>query len=91
MKNINIEKALYPEAGELQYCEESESFKALILDVELDPIEVEFMCDDTIQINTEGYTFLTLDLEKLEQLIFLMGEAEVAYADLEEDLEEELG
>lgn len=91
MKNINIEEVLYPEAGQLLYCEESESFKALIVDVELDPIEIEFMCDDTIQINTEGYTFLTLDRNLLKQLIFLMGKAKISYADLEKNLEEELG
>ena len=82
MEYIDIEKALYPEAWELKYCEESQSFKALIVDTELDPLEVEFHSDDTIQINTEGYTHITLDQDSLVQLLSLMSKAEDLYEEM---------
>jgi hypothetical protein len=84
MENINIEKTLYPEAGELYYHEESQTFKSVIVDAELDPIEVTIMNDDTVQIHTEDYSFITLDRDSLQQLLSLMDEVETKYEELEE-------
>ena len=44
-----------------------------ILDMELDPIEVELM-EDEVQLNVEDYTYIKLDRETLEKLLDLMDE-----------------
>jgi len=75
--NNDIEKALNPNVNILQIRNEIAS--AEIFDAELDPIECSFNYDACVQINTDGYSHITLTLENLETLKKLIIQAENYY------------
>ena len=82
-KQINIEKILFPNSGKLII--KDECITAQIVDIELDPIECSFHNDDCVNIDTKGYTYITLSIENLEQLIRLTYKAQEKYEEMFEN------
>jgi hypothetical protein len=78
--NKNIEDLLYPENNKLVFV--NDEITTTIVDCELDEYECTFNGADDIQINTEGYTHITLDINALESLIELIKKAEKMYKKL---------
>jgi len=74
----NLEKIMFPEHNKLIIDNEGTA-KALIVDEELDPIECVFNNDNCVQLNTDGYSYLTLSIDNLQQLIKLITKAEKHY------------
>lgn len=50
-----------------------------IQDIEGDVIRVKFNNDGCVHIDTEGYTYITLEYSKLEELMCMIGDAEELY------------
>ena len=75
-KKLNIEKTLYPKKDKLII--EDGIIKTTIVDCELDSYECTFG-EQGVEINTEGYTHITLDINDLDNLIFLIMDAEEMY------------
>jgi len=74
----NLEKIMFPEHNKLIIDSEGTA-KALIVDEELDTIECVFNNDNCVQLNTECYSYLTLSVDNLQQLIKLITKAEKHY------------
>jgi hypothetical protein len=79
MKMKELKKGVNPEHGVLFFCEETEIYKAVVLDVELDPLDCAFLNDGTVEIDTKDLTYLTLDRETLMELIVLIDESSLKY------------
>lgn len=77
--NVDIEKELNPNANILQIDDKNEIASAEIFDAELDPLECSFNYDACVEINTDGYSHITLTLENLETLKKLIIQAEKYY------------
>jgi hypothetical protein len=79
-KEINIEKALYPNVkiGKLKADKEG-TLKATIIDAELDDIQCTFNYDGCVELDTDGYAFITLSIDNLYQLIALIEKSENKY------------
>jgi hypothetical protein len=77
MKKINIEDVLVPKRNKLVI--DGNVISTTIVDCELDPYECTFGGANDVEINTEGYTHITLDINDLENLIQLIEEAELMY------------
>jgi hypothetical protein len=75
--NKNIEDLLYPDNNKLVF--NDDEITTTIVDCELDEYECRFNGAEDIQINTEGYTHITLDINILESLIALIRKAEKMY------------
>ena len=86
METMPPPQVLNPEAGKLVYCKDSMSYKSVVYDAELDPIECNFQCDDTLMIRTEDYEYISLDREALVQLITLLDLASEKFEN-EDDIE----
>ena len=78
-KEINIEKKFFPNAGKLVKSKEGE-LSTEIIDAELDPIQCKFNNDDCVEINTKNLSYITLSSRNLEDLLYLIQEAEARYA-----------
>ena len=52
------------------------SITTTIVDCELDAFECKFNGMRDVEINTNGYSYITLNINQLEDLIFLIWEAE---------------
>ena len=76
----NIEEFLHPNNGKLII--DDGIIKSTIVDCELDEYECIFNGADDIQINTEGYTHITLDINTLVSLIALIKKAKKMYKKL---------
>ena len=76
----NIEGIIYPKNNKLII--DDYEISTTIVDCELDEYECRFNGAEDIQINTEGYTHITLDIDKLESLILLIKKAEKMYKKL---------
>ena len=76
-KQINIEDILVPSRHKLKVKEGV--ITTTILDCELDPYKCTFGGARDVEICTEGYTHITLDINDLEDLIYLIWEAEEKY------------
>ena len=76
----NIEDIIYPKNNKLII--DDYEISTTIVDCELDEYECRFNGAEDIQINTEGYTHITLDIDKLESLILLIKKAENMYKKL---------
>lgn len=74
---MDLEKIFFPESNKLII--EREQITAVIVDEELDPIDCSFNNDNCVNLDTEGYTYLTLSRENLEQLINLIDASEAKY------------
>jgi hypothetical protein len=77
MKKINIEDVLVPKKNKLVI--DGNVISTTIVDCELDPYECTFNWANDVEINTEGYTHITLDINDLENLIQLIRKAELMY------------
>jgi hypothetical protein len=77
MKKINIEYVLVPKRNKLVI--DGNVISTTIVDCELDPYECTFGGANDVEINTEGYTHITLDINDLENLIQLIKKAELMY------------
>lgn len=77
-KEIDIMKEFFPSAYKLKTDKEG-NISTIIVDEELDGFECEFIGADSIQINTEGYSYITLSINKLYKLIELIEKAESKY------------
>jgi hypothetical protein len=75
-----IEDLLYPNNNKLIIG--NDEITTTIVDCELDEYECTFNGAEDIQINTEGYTHITLDIDTLESLILLIKKAEKMYKKL---------
>lgn len=80
MKNINIEDVFAPNRNKLVI--EDGVIKTTITDCELDPYECTFNYAEDVEINTEGYTHITLNINDLENLIYLIKKAEEKYKEI---------
>lgn len=69
----DLEDLLVPGNGKLVV--KDGVIKATIVDCELDAVECYFG-EDAVEINTEGYTYIALDIPMLKKLIKLIKEAE---------------
>ena len=78
---MDIEDKLFPENGKL--IKNGEEAKALIVDIELDPIECSFNNDGCVELNTDKYSYITLSKQNLKQLQRLINEAEKYYKTVE--------
>lgn len=78
--NKNIEDMLYPNNNKLIF--NNDEITATIIDCELDEYECTFNGAEDIQIKTEGYTHITLDIDTLKSLILLIRKAENMYKKL---------
>jgi hypothetical protein len=67
-----IEKMFLPSSGELRYKEGI--FSSKILDAEIDVLSCTFNNDECVEINTKNYTYITLSLDNLYNLIDLIKE-----------------
>jgi hypothetical protein len=77
-KNIDIEKALYPKSNVLR-TDKDGNITATIVDAELDGIECQFNYDGCVQLETEGYSYITLSVDNLLKLVELIEKAERKY------------
>lgn len=77
-KEINIDKVLFPDSGEL-YTDKEGTIRARIIDEEIDPIDVRFDYDGCVHIDTKEYTHITLSLDNLSELMGMIIEAEEEY------------
>jgi len=75
--NKNIEDLLYPNNNKLIL--NDDEITTTIVDCELDEYECKFNGAEDIQINTEGYTHIILDIDTLVSLITLIKKAEKMY------------
>jgi len=71
-------KRTYPQNGKLLVDKEG-AIRTVIIDDELDGIECKFNYDGCVEINTEGYTYLSLSIDNLFQLASLIEKAEKMY------------
>lgn len=77
-ENINIEKELFPESWAIQEDKDG-NLTAEIVDMELDPYPCSFTFSETVEIETKGYTHITLSIDDLYRLIDLIEESEERY------------
>ena len=78
--NKNTDDLLYPNNNKLIF--NNDEITTTIVDCELDEYECTFNGAEDIQINTEGYTHITLDIDILKSLIALIRKAEKMYEKL---------
>ena len=81
MKEIDIEKELYPEKNLLKV--EDGLITATIVDAELDGLDCSFLYDDCVEINTEGLAYIKLSIENLNTLKNLIKKAEIIYNEID--------
>jgi|TARA_R110000822_G_scaffold80191_2_gene191231 hypothetical protein len=80
MKDGNVEDFMFPGHGVILV--EGEKVTATIIDAELDPVKCTFNGDECVQLDTSGYTHLTLTWDNLKELIKLTSKAEIIIKDL---------
>lgn len=73
----SIDEILVPKVNQLQF-KDGVAFVD-IADAELDPIRCEFTNGDSVKLDVEKYTYITLDSDNLELLLELIVEAEEWY------------
>jgi hypothetical protein len=73
---MDIVKVLVPDAYKLKKIRGG-GYKSIIVDEELDPFEVHFNGDGCMEINTEGMTYITLSIDTLHDMLYLLEEAEL--------------
>jgi hypothetical protein len=80
--NVDLEELFLPKQGELTE-DELGTLKTEILDEELDVLDCTFNNDGCVEINTDGYTYITLSRNNLEKLLNLIDKAEEEYEEKE--------
>ena len=86
-KRNGLEKFLeriYPKHGKLQI-DEKGNIHTIIVDAETDGFLCKFNNDDCVEINTEGYSYITLDRSTLIQLAKLIEKADKIYENRTEE------
>lgn len=73
----NIEDILAPNRNKLKV--KKGVITTTIVDCELDAFECTFNGMRDVEINTEGYSYIILNIKQLEDLMFLIWEAEEKY------------
>lgn len=71
-------ETVYPGLNELK-TDKNGTVKSTIVDVEHDPIEVNFDGDGCVRIDIEDYKYITLSVDILYQLIEMIADAERMY------------
>ena len=79
-KKLNIEDVLFPNRNKL--ITKNGVIRTIITDCELDPYECTFNGANDVEINTEEYTHITLNINDLDNLIHLIWQAEAKYEKL---------
>lgn len=82
---MKIEDELHPNNLKLIYDDDSQTYESEIVDLELDNYKLSFMNDGSVEINTEDYTHILLDINKLETIIQLIEETNQLYIEQEEE------
>ena len=80
----DIEDVLFPDNGILEK-DSSGTYTAVVVDDELDPIKCTFNNDGCVEIDTEGYTYMSLSIENLYLMIELIKAAEDLYENESDD------
>jgi hypothetical protein len=75
--NTNIEDVIFPNNGKL--IKRKGIATATIIDEELDPIECAFNNDGCVQLKTDGYSYITLSVDNLFQLMDLIEDSDEYY------------
>lgn len=78
---MNIEKSIFPDAWKLKW--NGEYFESMIIDCEIDPFECSFIGDGSIEINTNGYAAIQLDVDGLKKIIKMIKEADKKYNEMD--------
>ena len=78
ISEINIEELLYPNAGKIT-TEHDGTLISTIVDEELDEFECRFDFSESVEIQTKGFTHITLGIRQLEHMIHLIRMTEVMY------------
>lgn len=84
-EEINIDEVLFPNSWELQEDEDG-LLTAEIVDEEIDNFKCSFNNDGCVEINTEGYEYITLSTEALLRLVMLVEDAEEIYTQKNNEL-----
>lgn len=79
-KTKDIEKALFLNSKKLII--DGENVTATIIDDELDPINCSFNNDGCVEIDTKDYSYLSLSVDNLKQLIKLISLAEKHFEEI---------
>lgn len=74
----DIEKMLFPKK-DILISDKKGNLSATIVDAELDGIECIFNYDGCVQLDTKGYSYITLTVDNLINLIKLIEKAEKKY------------
>lgn len=82
---MKIEDELHPNNLKLIYDDDSQTYESEIFDLELDNYKLSFMNDGSVEINTEDYTHILLDINKLETIIQLIEETNQLYIEQQEE------
>jgi hypothetical protein len=77
-KELDVEKALYPKKDKL-IVDKKGNITATIVDAEMDGIKCTFNYDRCVQLDTDGYSYITLSVENLWNLIQLIEKSEKKY------------
>tara|TARA_R110000796_G_scaffold74450_3_gene167526 strand:- start:255 stop:512 length:258 start_codon:yes stop_codon:yes gene_type:complete len=56
-----------------------EEITSTIFDEELDPLKCEFHNDNCVYINTDDYSYITLSIDNLYELIDMISDSEAKY------------
>jgi hypothetical protein len=78
ISEINIEKVFYPNAGKI-IKDKKGTLISTIVDEELDEFECRFVFSESVEIQTKGFTRITLGIRQLEHMINLIRMTEAMY------------
>lgn len=74
---MDVAKKLFPESGKLVKL--NEGYSATIVDAELDPIKCNFLYDECVMVEIEGYEYISLTKQNLKDLLRMIEESEALY------------
>ena len=79
-EDIDVVKVLYPKTKiNVLKSDKNGSLSATIVDAELDAIKCKFNYDQCVELDTDGYSYITLSVENLYRLIDLIEKSENRY------------
>lgn len=87
-KDYDPEIPCFAQEPTLQWDEEEECYFAIVFDAEIDPFKVKFHNDNSLHIETEGMTYITMDFDMITTMQELMMEAQDLYEVMSEEEEE---
>jgi hypothetical protein len=83
-KEIDIDKIIYLEKNILKIGKDG-TITTIFVDAEMDGIKCTFNYDRCVELDTKGYTYITLSIDNLYNLINLIEKAEKKYAKMNID------